>query len=211
MNIQDVQNVEQEILDVIHNVCEACRLWYYLAYGTWLGAVRHGGFIHWDDDVDILMPREDYEKLITVWDQAVPKGYLLQNVRTNPDFTQNFTKIRKDHTTFLQDETERGKSYHKGVFVDIFPGDRVVSSGSGRKFQYVACAVNLLYARGHRELVHNSITGYLIPAGDGDQQSQCIAELTLNEDKRGRMSDEGYCKATKYTIAAVRKELISIL
>lgn len=149
MNIQDIQNVEQEILDVIHNVCEAYHLRYSLAYGTLLGAVRHGGFIPWDDDIDIMMPREDYEKLITVWDQTAPKGYLLQNVRTNPDFTQSFTKIRKDHTTFLQDETERGKRYHKGIFVDIFPGDRVAPSGPERKLQHFACAVNLLYNRGH--------------------------------------------------------------
>lgn len=65
--------------------------------------------------------------------------------------------------------------------------------------------------RGHRELVDNSITGYLVPAGDGDQFSQRITELALDEDKRGRMSAEGYRKATKYTIAAVRKELMPIL
>lgn len=65
--------------------------------------------------------------------------------------------------------------------------------------------------RGHRELVDNSITGYLVPAGDGDQLSQRITELALDEDKRGRMSTEGYRKATKYTVAAVRKELIPIL
>lgn len=65
--------------------------------------------------------------------------------------------------------------------------------------------------RGHRELVDNSITGYLVPAGDGDQLSQRITELALDEDKRGRMSTEGYRKATKYTVATVRKELIPIL
>lgn len=65
--------------------------------------------------------------------------------------------------------------------------------------------------RGHRELVDNSITGYLVPAGDGDQLSQRITELALDENKRGRMSTEGYRKATKYTVAAVRKELMPIL
>lgn len=112
---------EQEILDVIHQVCTEHGLRYSLAYGTLIGAVRHKGFIPWDDDIDIMMPREDYEKLIAVWDQAAPKGYILQNTRTYPDFTQNFTKIRKDHTTFLQDEAERTKHYHKGIFVDISP------------------------------------------------------------------------------------------
>ncbi len=140
---------EQEILDVIHQICTEHGLRYSLAYGTLIGAVRHRGFIPWDDDIDLMMPREDYEKLLAIWDTAAPEEYILQNTRTDPDFTQNFTKIRKDHTTFLQDEVERTKHYHKGIFVDIFPGDRVPSGKIGRKMQYIACAVNLLYSRGH--------------------------------------------------------------
>ena len=96
-----------------------------------------------------MMPREDYEKLLVIWNQSAPKGYILQNTRTDSDFTQNFTKIRKDHTTFLQDEAERTKHYHKGIFVDIFPGDRVPSGKLEKTVQYIACAINLLYSRGH--------------------------------------------------------------
>ena len=146
---QQIWATEQEILDVIHQVCTEHGLRYSLAYGTLIGAVRHKGFIPWDDDIDLMMPREDYEKLLVIWNEAAPKGYILQNTRTNPDFTQNFTKIRKDHTTFLQDESEREKHYHKGIFVDIFPGDRVAPGKIGRNIQYIACAVNLLYSRGH--------------------------------------------------------------
>lgn len=146
---QRVWAEEQEILDVIHQVCTEYGLRYSLAYGTLLGAVRHKGFIPWDDDIDLIMPREDYEKLLVIWNEAAPKGYILQNTRTDPVFTQNFTKIRKDHTTFLQDEAERAKHYHKGIFVDIFPGDRVPSGKIGQKMQYIACAVNLLYSRGY--------------------------------------------------------------
>lgn len=147
--LQSIWATEQEILDVIHQVCAEYGFQYSLAYGTLLGAVRHGGFIPWDDDIDIMMPREDYEKLLAVWDKVAPEEYILQNTRTDLDFTQNFTKIRKNHTTFLQDEVERAKHYHKGIFVDIFPGDRVPSGKASRKIQYIACAVNLLYSRGH--------------------------------------------------------------
>lgn len=146
---QQIWATEQEILDVIHQVCTEHGLRYSLAYGTLIGAVRHKGFIPWDDDIDLMMPREDYEKLLVIWNQSTPKGYILQNTRTDSDFTQNFTKIRKDHTTFLQDEAEQTKHYHKGIFVDIFPGDRVPSGKIGRKIQYIACAVNLLYSRGY--------------------------------------------------------------
>lgn len=147
--VEKVWAVECEILDVIHQVCKKHNLRYSLAYGTLIGAVRHGGFIPWDDDIDLVMPREDYERLISVWADSAPEGYILQNYRTSPDYTNNFAKIRKNHTTFLQDNKERTKKYHKGIFVDIFPGDRVASGKIANKLQFVACAVNLLYSRGY--------------------------------------------------------------
>lgn len=147
--IETVWEQEQDILNVVHKVCTEHNLKYSLIFGTLLGAVRHGGFIPWDDDIDIMMPREDYEKLLSIWDNVAPQGYLLQNKRTDFDFTQNFTKIRKNNTTFIQDEVEKTKKYHTGIFVDIFPADRVAPKGLRRSFQYVASALNLLCARGY--------------------------------------------------------------
>ena len=147
--IKQVWSVEQEILDVIHKVCSDHNLRYTLAYGTLIGAVRHGGFIPWDDDIDMIMPRDDYEKLLEIWENAAPAGYILQNIRTNEDYTNTFSKVRKNHTTFLQDEAEAAKQYHKGIFVDIFPADRVADNAVSNKVQYIACAVNLLYTRGY--------------------------------------------------------------
>lgn len=147
--IEKIWKEEQEILDVIHEVCMENNLCYSLAYGTLLGAIRHKGFIPWDDDIDLMMPRKDYEKLLDIWNEAAPEGYILQNVQTNSDFTQNFTKIRKNHTTFLQFEFEIEKRYHKGIFVDIFPVERAAPGKIKRKVQYIACAVALLYTRGH--------------------------------------------------------------
>ena len=147
--IENVWKVEQEILDVIHQICTEHGLCYSLAYGTLIGAVRHSGFIPWDDDIDLVMPREDYEKLLSIWDDVAPEEYILQNIRTDSDYTNSFTKIRKNHTTFLQDDFEREKKYHKGIFVDIFPGDRVAPGKVLRAAQYVASAINLLYTRGY--------------------------------------------------------------
>lgn len=147
--IHRVWAVEQEILDVIDAVCTAHGLRYSLAYGTMLGAVRHRGFIPWDDDIDLMMPREDYEAFLQIWEHMHPEGYLLQNSRISPDFTQNFTKIRKDRTTFLQTERERTKAFHKGIFVDIFPADRAAPGHLSRFIQFAACAVSMLYTRGY--------------------------------------------------------------
>lgn len=163
--MQKVWEVELEIMDVIHQVCVENNLKYVLAYGTLIGAVRHQGFIPWDDDIDIMMPRQDYDKLIQIWQKKAPEGYILQTYETNPDYTNNFAKVRKDGTTFLQDEYETTKSYHRGIFVDIFPMDKVPNKSILRKIQYMACAVNLLYTRGFksgREGIHGTIETLLL-------------------------------------------------
>lgn len=147
--LQRVWDVELDILDVIHAICVKYNLRYSLAFGTLIGAVRHGGFIPWDDDIDIVMPRDDYNMFLSVWENVAPDGYLIQYKDINADFEQNFAKIRKKQTTFLQDECERTKAYHKGIFVDICPCDRVAPGKFLRLAQYFACAVELLYTKEH--------------------------------------------------------------
>ncbi len=152
---------EQEILDVIDKVCTENGLRYSLAYGTLLGAVRHGGFIPWDDDVDVMMPREDYEELIKIWSDSAPDGFILETEQMYDDFFNTFLKIRKDHTTFLQSDAERTTCHHKGIFVDIFPGDRLASGAVAKKVQFIDFALCLLFNRGHE-----SGTGGIIGFGE---------------------------------------------
>ena len=111
--------------------------------------MRHGGFIPWDDDIDVMMPREDYEKLLTIWKQSAPDGFILETEDVSEDYSNNFAKIRKDHTTFLQMEEERTRKYHKGFFIDVFPGDRRAPGKLGGKLQFALFAVCLLFNRGY--------------------------------------------------------------
>jgi lipopolysaccharide cholinephosphotransferase len=146
---QRLWQTEQEILDVIDKICVENGLRYSLAYGTLLGAVRHGGFIPWDDDIDIMMPREDYERLIEIWPTVAPDGYLLETERMYDDYVHTFLKIRKDHTTYLQFDSERTVSHHKGIYVDVFPADRRAPNWVSQKLQYLAFAVFLLFNRSY--------------------------------------------------------------
>ena len=152
-NLQEIQHrlwsVEQDILDEIHRVCMENGLRYSLAYGTLLGAVRHKGFIPWDDDVDVMMPREDYDRLLEIWELVSRPGYILQTEADTKDYNNNFAKIRKDKTTFLMYEEQRKRRFHKGIYVDIFPADRKAPSRLASEFQFVAFALNLLFNRGY--------------------------------------------------------------
>ena len=141
-----LQNVQLEILDVIDQICKENDLHYSLYAGTLLGAIRHQDYIPWDDDLDICMSRTDYERFLTVWKDQDHPGYILQNKRNTPSFTQTFTKIRKDHTTFLQFEWEKER-YHTGIFVDIFPFDHCPDSFLERQLFCYQCLKYLLYTR----------------------------------------------------------------
>ena len=139
-------DVQLDILEIVNQICRDNNLHYSLYAGTLLGAVRHQGFIPWDDDLDVCMPRDDYEKFLKIWKDNEHPGYVLQNKRITPSFTQSFSKIRKDHTTFLQYEWEKGR-YHTGIFVDIFPIDRCPASSLKQKAFQWRCIRYLLYTR----------------------------------------------------------------
>ena len=149
-SLKKIQEQELEILEVVDRFCRDNQIDYSLAYGTLIGAVRHKGFIPWDDDIDLMMKREDYDRFIQTWQDNPPKGYFLQTDITDPEYGNNFLKIRKDGTTFIQDESEKSCSYHTGIFIDIFPFDRVAPEGIQRKMQYLFCQFSMLMTRNHK-------------------------------------------------------------
>lgn len=129
--LRKLQLTQLEILKVFDQFCKRNDLKYSLYAGSLLGAVRHKGFIPWDDDLDVCMARSDYERFLTLWEANPTNGYILQNKENSKYFDQSFTKIRKDHTTFLQDEWEIG-NHHTGIFLDVFPIDRIPKTNIAR-------------------------------------------------------------------------------
>lgn len=127
--LRKLQLTEFEILKDFDQLCKKHRLQYFLEGGTLLGAVRHGGFIPWDDDVDVLMPREDYLKLIALYKQGKIEGYFLQCIETDGNCWYFFAKLRKENTVFIPKEEKNIKS-HRGAFIDIFPIEGVEKKGT---------------------------------------------------------------------------------
>ncbi len=144
--LRQLQLTQLDILTDIDKFCAEYNLRYSLYAGTLLGAVRHKGFIPWDDDLDICMPREDYDKFISLWQNESPAGYILQNKESSPNFTPSFTKIRKEHTAFVQ-QGEENANYHLGIFVDIFPIDRMPNGKLKRLIFTYRCMKYQLFTR----------------------------------------------------------------
>lgn len=170
--LKRLQETQIEILDEIDRVCRENGLRYSLYAGSLLGAVRHQNFIPWDDDLDICMPRADYEQLLRIWNDEADKKYILLNKRRNPNFTQSFSKIRKDHTCFLQFDIERNL-YHTGIFVDVFPVDRMPDGKITEKKFVLECMIYQLLVR-----------EYVPPKGKVIVKLICNMILRLTSQKR---------------------------
>lgn len=121
-NIREVQLMELEILKEVDRICKKNNIEYFLDGGTALGAVRHKGFIPWDDDIDIGMNRKNYEKFLKIVKKELKEEYFLQNIETEKECPYLYTKIRKNNTLYMSWAC-RNLKIHQGIYVDIFPYD----------------------------------------------------------------------------------------
>ena len=120
--LRKVQLTQLEIAKEIRRVCDENNIRYFLACGTFLGAVRHQGFIPWDDDMDIGMLRSDYEKFCRIAPQKLKPEDCLQTWYTDPNYSLPFGKVLKRNTPYLESKKTR-KLKENGFYVDIFPYD----------------------------------------------------------------------------------------
>ena len=109
------------ILEEIDRICQKHKIGYWLDGGTLLGAVRHGGFIPWDDDIDIAMREEDMQRFIEVAPGELREGLLLQTPQTEPQSKEPIVKVRDQNSFYVEGADNFAADYEKGLYVDIFP------------------------------------------------------------------------------------------
>lgn len=136
-----------EIMKAFDKVCRENGIRYYMLGGTMLGAIRHKGFIPWDDDADFGVPRREYEKLLTLSESSFPEGYRLRHFSKETGVPYAFIRLEDERTTCVE-ARRSGNGYVGGVYIDIFPldGDRNVAPFRLLKELRVNFKKKLLYA-----------------------------------------------------------------
>ena len=120
--LRKAQLVMLDMLVEFDNICTKYNLKYWLDSGTLLGAVRHEGFIPWDDDIDLSMPIEDYLKFIEIAQDELSSDIFFQTTKTDKKFPFDYIKLRSSKANIVEfHEKHRKVKYHQGLFVDIFP------------------------------------------------------------------------------------------
>lgn len=158
--IDQCRLVEIYLLDVFVEICERHNLQYFLAYGTLLGALRHNGFIPWDDDIDVGMPQPDYDMFLKIVERELPEGILLDCPKTNPA-AHSYAKLRDRYSFFCEFDTI--SAHPCGIFLDIFPFQRFPKlNAKTSRLLSLSCGIACWSAAAHRKLAHHTCLGMLV-------------------------------------------------
>lgn len=146
--LEAIQQVLMAYLLEVDKICKKHNITWYLGGGTLLGAARHQGFIPWDDDVDIMMLREDYDKFLEVAPAELPEGMILQDPKKDKTYNYAYAKLRITNTMFATDFSKHHKGMNNGFAFDIFCHDKTANSKLGQKIHskltlfWLACVFN---------------------------------------------------------------------
>ncbi len=130
--LKELWLIELDILEHLLDVCKQHNLRVWADGGTLLGTIRHHGFIPWDDDIDVCMPRPDYDRLIELGGKVFAEPYFLQSAYSDKDYFRGHAQLRRSDTAAIR-PSEAYRPFNQGIFIDIFPLDGVETDEIARK------------------------------------------------------------------------------
>ncbi|MDR2888321.1 MAG: LicD family protein [Lachnospiraceae bacterium] len=139
VTLRSLQMIQLELLLEVDRICKKNAIAYNIIAGTLLGAVRHQGYIPWDDDADVAFLREEYERFREACKKDLDRErFYFQDHRNTPGYRWGYGKLRRKETQFIREHQEF-MPYEQGVFIDIFPLDQVPDSYPGRMIHNFHC------------------------------------------------------------------------
>ena len=174
--LRKAQLIMLDMLIEFDAICKKHQLHYWLDSGTLLGAVRHQGFIPWDDDIDLSMPIEDYNKLLKIAQTELSSEVFFQTSQTDKGFKFDYIKLRSNKASIVEfHEKDEDIQYHQGVFVDIFPMLAIENTEANKK----------LYDNTLKEIREASSTSLHTPNGKDDPATRAALSASLKQKHQG--------------------------
>lgn len=150
--LREHQMLMLHMLQEVDTICKKLHINYMLFAGSALGAVRHQGFIPWDDDLDIVMLRKDYEKFLAAAPNELNQDEYFLQKEFSEHWPMFFTKLRKNGTACIERQLPKDRLMHQGIYIDIFPCDNLSNNPITRRLQFLASKVVIaksVYERGY--------------------------------------------------------------
>lgn len=179
--LRKAQLIMFDMLIEFDAICKKYELQYWLDSGTLLGAVRHQGFIPWDDDIDLSMPVEDYNKFLKIAQSELSNEIFFQTSQTDNNFKFDYIKLRSNKASIVEfHEKDKSIAYHQGVFVDIFPMLAIENTEANKK----------LYDSTLKEIRDVSSTSLHTPDGKDDPVKRAVLIASLKQRHQGWKIDK---------------------
>lgn len=134
--VDEMNNVQKRLMGLFIDICDKLNLKYYMVHGSLLGTIKYGDFFPLDDDIDVAMPRQDYDRLLESGQAILPDNIILQSCKTEKEFPLAFAKLRDSNTTFIQ-TMMKGLNINQGIYIDIFPMDYYPKEQIRRKWLFL--------------------------------------------------------------------------
>lgn len=192
--MDDLKHLQKVILDItkyIDRLCVENNIEYYLEGGSCIGAIRHKGFIPWDDDLDIIMDSDNYDRFIKVCREKLDTSkYYLQEGYV--DWPMPFTKIKLLGTVFEEPSMYYDSPEHRGIFVDIFRLENVSNSKIIQRWQYFCGEVLLCHCLAERGFDNPTLKKRLLIAASFPLKSKCVKKFFKRQIEKYRNQETDF-------------------